>query len=452
MLVHSLTKPIPGIQELPLVGSMFDYRRDRLGVFLRVLSECGDIGRLHYGPFGFLLLNTPELAHTVLVEKAYEFDKGEGMQQAFRPIVGNGLFTSEGEFHRKQRKVMAPSFQPRHIASYADAMVAYSEQIERTWRDEQTLIIDDEMTHLTMSIVGKVLFNTEVFTEADELGHAMAVVLAYVNYRLSTFFPIPLSWPVPRSQHAREALAVLDTRIQKMIDERRAHPEAGNDFLSVLLTARDEDGKAMSDKQIRDEALTLFAAGHETTATALIWAWYSLAKHPEIYQRMLHEVDTVLQGRSPSYSDLPSLPYTLQVFKESMRLYPPAYAVARAALHDLEINGYPVRKGELVVITTYAIHQRPDFYPEPEKFDPERFTPEREKQLPRYAYMPFGAGSRICIGNHFAMMEGHLLLATLAQRVRFELVPGQRIEPDPSKTITIRPKYPIQMIVHRRNI
>lgn len=206
----------------------------------------------------------------------------------------------------------------------------------------------------------------------------------------------------------------------------------------------------MNDKQVRDEALTLFGAGHETTATALTWAWYLLATHPEVYAKVQREVDDTLKGCPPTYADLEHLPYTLQVFKEAMRLYPPAYAIARVPLHDVEIDGYPLRKNTVIVIATYAIHRRPDYFPDPEEFRPERFTPEREKLLPRCAYMPFGAGPRICIGNHFATMEGHLLLATLAQRVTFELVPGQHIEPEPNRTITIRPKYPMKMIVHRR--
>jgi len=205
-------------------------------------------------------------------------------------------------------------------------------------------------------------------------------------------------------------------------------------------------------RSLRDEALTLFGAGHETTATVLTWAWYLLATHPDSYQKLLQEVDTVLQGRTPTYANLAHLPYSLQVFKEALRMYPPAYAMARVALHDLEIDGYPVRERQTVVIPMYAIHRRPDYYPNPEVFRPERFASENEKALPRYAYMPFGAGPRICIGNHFAMMEGHLLLATLAQRVSFELLPGQHIEPDPTKTITIRPKYGIKMVVRRRSV
>jgi cytochrome P450 len=236
-----------------------------------------------------------------------------------------------------------------------------------------------------------------------------------------------------------------------MIDERRANPEERDDFLSILLRAREDDGSTMSNEQVQNEALTLFGAGHETTATALTWVWYLLATHPEVYRRVQEEVDSVLQGRVPTYSDLPRLPYCLQVFKEALRLYPPAYGVARAASHNVELDGYKIKQGVGVIAAIYAMHHCSTYYLDPEKFDPERFTPENEKRLPRYAYLPFGAGPRICIGNHFSMMEGHFLLATLAQRVTFDLVPGQNVKSDLSKTLTLRPTHGLKMIVHRRS-
>ena len=346
---------------------------------------------------------------------------------------------------------MAPSFQPRHIISYADSMAHYSELIQQKWSDDETVDVNQEMTHLTMSIIGKILFDADVFTETDELGAAMTTTLSHVSHTLSKLFPIPLNWPTKRNRDTRHAIAVLRGKIQTLIEERRAEAEERNDFLSILLQTQDEDGKHMSDEQVIDESLTLFGAGHETTATALAWTWYLLASYPEIYKKVQAEVDAVLQGRTPTYADLAQLPYCLQVFKETMRLYPPAYAISRAPLHDVDVNGYIARKGkDIVFISPYTMHRRPDYFPEPEVFDPERFTLENEKKLPRYAYMPFGAGPRICIGNHFAMMEGHLLLATLAQRVTFELVPDQQIIPDPLKTVTIRPRNGINMVVHRR--
>lgn len=446
----SLTKPIPRIRELPVIGSFPQYNKDRLAVFSRVVHECGDVGVFHFGPFPVIVFNAPEFVHSILVEHPYDFDKGVVMHNAFEPLIGQGLFISEGAFHRNQRKMMAPPFQPKHIKSYADTMAYYGERLQETWHEGDVIDIGREMTHATMSIVGKVLFDSDVFTETDELGAAMTTVLEHANYALSRFFPIPLTWPTRRSRRTVRAMGVVRGRIKQMIDERRASNEEKNDFLSILLHTQEEDGSHMSDQQVSDEAVTLFGAGHETTATALTWAWYLLANHPDVYSKLQQEVDSVLQGRSPTYADLAHLPYTLQVFKETLRLYPPAYALSRVALHDIELDGYLVRKNETVVLCPYTMHRRPDFFPDPERFDPERFTLENEKRLPRYAYFPFGAGPRICIGNHFAMMEGHLLLATFAQHVTFDLVQGgQQIKPDPNKTITIRPNYGIKMMVRR---
>ncbi|GAC1642624.1 MAG: cytochrome P450 [Ktedonobacteraceae bacterium] len=453
--VAKATKPIRFIRgERPLLGSLPEYQKDRLSLFKRIVAECGDVGAFHFGPFPLVLFNKPEHVHMIFVEHADDFDKGDQLHNAFRPLIGDGISTSEGEKHRRNRKLIAPPFQPRHVQSYADTMVQYGEQIQQTWKDGEQIDVSAEMTALTMSIVGKVLFDADVFTETDELGAAMGTSLSHVSHKLASLFPIPANWPTPRNKRAKEAAELITGRINKMIAARRANTansEERNDFLSILLRARDEDGTGMDDEQIRAESLTLFGAGHETTATALAWAWYLLTHNPDIHKKVQDEVDSALQGRSPTYADLARLPYTLQVLKETMRLYPPAYAIARVALHDVEIDGYQFHKLGVAFVAPYTIHRRPDYYPDPERFDPERFTPENEKKLPRYAYVPFGAGPRICIGNHFAMMEGHLILATLAQRVNFELVPGQQPEPDPAHSLTIRPGGGIKVVVHRRD-
>jgi cytochrome P450 len=303
-----------------------------------------------------------------------------------------------------------------------------------------------------MSIIGKALFDADVFTQTDELGAAMAVTVEYASHALSVLLPTPYSWPTRRNRRMHRATKLLRNRIQSFIDERRANPSERNDFLSLLLQARDDDGKPMSDQQVMAECLTLFGAGHETTATALAWTWYLLCQHSESYQKVQREVDSVLQGRTPAYADLARLPYCLQVLKEALRLYPPAYAMSRRALREVEVDGYRVPKSWFVLIAPYTLHRRTEYFPDPEQFDPERFTPERERLLPRYAYLPFGAGPRICIGMHFAMMEGHLLLATLAQRVHFSLVPGQSIVPDPIHHLALRPAGQVNVVVKRREI
>ena len=442
-------KKLRYIRGYPLVGSLPDFTRDRLGLLQRMARE-GDVYGMHFGPFPIILFNKPEHVHSILVEHAYDFDKGLAIHNTFRPVIGDGIFSSEGDFHRQQRKLMAPPFQPRHIASYAGIMGHYGEHIQQTWPDGSSIDVNQQMTNLTMSIIGKALFDADVFTETDELGAAMTVATEYVTHASSTLLPAPYSWPTLRNQRTHKAIQVLRSRIQRFIDERRDHPTERNDFLSILLQARDEDGHPMSDEQLMAECLTLFGAGHETTATALAWTWYLLCQHPESYQQAQQEIDHVLQGRTPTYADLAHLPYCLQAFKEAMRLYPPAYALSRRALRDVEIDGYRVPKGRVVLLAPYTLHRREEYFPQAERFDPERFAPEREKQLPRYAYVPFGAGPRICIGQYFAMMEGHLLLATIAQRVSFSLLPGQAIEPDPVHHLALRPAGVVNVTVKKR--
>ena len=437
------------IRGYPFVGNLLDFRKDRLDL-LRRLAREGDVCGMHFGPFPGILFNKPEHIHSILVEHAYDFDKGLAVHNTFRPVIGDGIFSSEGDFHRHQRKIMSPPFQPRHIVSYAQAMGHYGEQIQQTWLDNSVIDINQHMTNVTMSIIGKALFDADVFTETGELGAAMTVTLSYIAHATSVLFPPPYSWPLPRNLRTHKAVKVLRDYIQRFIDERRSNSTERNDFLSILLQARDEDGKPMSDEQLMAECLTLFGAGHETTATALSWTWYLLCQHPEMYQKVQEEVDSVLQGRTPTYDDLARLPYCLQVFKEAMRLYPPAYLLSRRALRTVEIDGYRVPKDMVVLYAPYTLHRREEYFPEPEKFDPERFTPEREKRLPRYAFVPFGAGPRICIGMYFAMMEGHLLLATLAQRVSFSLVLGQTIEPDPVHHLALRPAGAVQVTVKKR--
>ncbi|GAC1360936.1 MAG: cytochrome P450 [Ktedonobacteraceae bacterium] len=445
------TKTFRYIRGYPLIGNLPEFRSDRLSLLQRMARE-GDVCGMHFGPFSGILFNKPEHIHSILVDHAYDFDKGMAIHQLIRPVFGNGIFCSEGDFHRHQRKLMAPPFQPRHIASYADIMGHYGEHIQQIWPDGATIDVTRQMTNLTMSIIGKALFDADIFTETDELGAALNGVIAYVTHVSSMLLPPPYSWPTLHNRRAHKAMQVLHSRIRLFIDERRTHPTERNDFLSILLQARDEDGHPMSDEQVMAECLILFLGGHETTSTALSWTWYLLCQHPEWYRQVQQEVDRVLQGRTPTSADLVQLPYCLQVFKEAMRLYPPAYVTARQALRDIEIDGYRVPKGWLVVLSPYTLHRREDSFPEPETFDPERFAPEREKQLPRYAYLPFGAGPRICIGRYFAMMEGQLLLATLAQRVSFSRItaPGQTIEPDSVHHLTLRPASALQVMVKKR--
>ncbi|MBA2680863.1 MAG: cytochrome P450 [Ktedonobacteraceae bacterium] len=429
-----------------LLGNYQEFIQDRIG-FLPRLAQEGDVRGFRIGPVPMLFFNKPEHAQYVLVEHASEFSKGRLMRKA----VGNsGLFISEGEFHRQQRKQMAPCFQPRHIASYADTIVHYAQRILKEWEDGTIIDIDAFMIRSTMSIIGKVLFDTDFLSEADELGAAINTGLAHAVRLLTLPFTLPLSIPTPYNQRVRQATRLLETRLYQMIKERRQHPDDRNDLLSHLLQARDDEGKPMSDQQLIDECVTLFTAGHETTAAALAWTWYLLCEHPRSYQKLQQEIDQELQGRLPTFDDLPQLPYCLQVFKETLRLYPPAPGILREALHDTEVDGYRVPKGATIMISPYTLHRRADTFADPESFQPERFTPECEKLLPRSAYIPFGAGPRICIGNHFALMEAQLIIATIAQRFTFSLVPGQHIVPDLAHHLALRPGGAVKIRVQAR--
>ncbi|HEY6408996.1 MAG TPA: cytochrome P450 [Ktedonobacteraceae bacterium] len=448
MSTSILPPSMPVFSGLPLLGNLLGFRSKRLELIMQVSQQCGDIGAFQLGLRTIVMFNTPELIHSALVEHAYDFEKTPNLRIYGRPLLGNGLLTSENEFHKRQRKLVAPAFQHSRIASYANIMVSYSEQIQKEWAEGATIDVAREMMRLTLWIVGKTLFDADVLDEAEELGEALTVAMHRFSSEMTTIVHIPYDWPTPSNQRVRKAVARLDATIYKMIDERRRSSEDRGDLLSMLLSARDEDdGSFMTDKQVRDEAMTLFLAGHETTANALAWTWYLLSQHPAAYTQMREEVDRVLGGRLPTFADLHNLPYTLQVLKESIRLYPPAYGFARLAIRPVTIGNYPLPAGTIILVSPYTIHRRPDYFPNPERFDPERFTPEAEQQLPRYAYIPFGGGPRVCIGNHFALMEGHLVLATLAQRVSFSLVTGQRIDTEP--LVTLRPKNGIKMKVTR---
>lgn len=442
-------KTLHYLKGVPLLGNLPDFTRDRLGLFRR-MARTADVCGIHFGPFPGILFNTPEYVQSILVQHAYAFDKGSAVHNIVRPAIGNGVVASEGDFHRRQRKLMAPAFQPRQIANYADIIGHYGEKTLQTWTDGSVIDLNQHMSNITMSVIGKTLFGADVFTATGELGAAMLVTFEYVSHAFSAPFQLPYSWPLPRHRRMRKAAALLRSYMQRFIDERRANPGAHDDFLALLLQARDDENQPMSDEQVMTECLTLFGAGYETTAAALCWVWYLLCQHPEMYRKVQLEVDSVLQGRTPTYADLERLPYCLQVLKEALRLYPPAYATCRRALDDIEIGGYCVRKGWAVLLVPYTLHRREDAFPQPERFDPDRFAPAQEKLLPRYAYIPFGAGPRICLGLHFSLMEGHLLLATLAQRVSFTLVPGQTMKPDLVDHLVLRPAEHVYARVTQR--
>ncbi|HEX8117997.1 MAG TPA: cytochrome P450, partial [Pyrinomonadaceae bacterium] len=388
----------------------------------------------------------------VLVTHNASFMKGRGLQRAKR-LLGEGLLTSEPPLHRRQRRLAQPAFHKQRINAYASLMVDYALRLERErWRDGRTLDVAQEMMHLALTIVGRTLFGTETEAEAEEVRAALSASMASFGQFMMPFAELLSRLPLPANRRFERSRARLDRIIYRIIDERRASGEDRGDLLSMLLRAQDEEGGGggMSDEQLRDEAMTIFLAGHETTANALAWTWYLLAQNPSAEAKLHEELDGVLRGRPPAAEDLPRLRYTEMVVSESMRLYPPAWILGRRALEDYEVGGYLIPKGSLVILSPYVMQRDARFFPDPERFDPERWTAEAKAARPQFAYFPFGGGPRRCIGEGFAWMEGVLVVATLARRWRLRLAPGQRVGPQPG--VTLRPRGRLPMTPERRDV
>lgn len=381
----------------------------------------------------------------VLVDNSANYDKQTRGYDVLRQFLGNGLLTSSGDFWRRQRRIAQPAFHRKRIAGFADIMVSDTLDMLRRWDDVAALgnsvDLAHEMMSLTLRIVGKTMLSTDVHDSADAVGNAVTVLNEWADAAIDSLLPI--GFPTPATLRARDASRRLDRVIGDIVARRRAGEQA-EDLLAMLMEAKDaETGESMTDKQLRDEVMTMFLAGHETTANALAWTFYLLSTHPDIERRVRAELDAALGGTPPSLADLPRLPYLLQVIKEAMRLYPPAWMIDRNAVADDEIGGYRIRRGTLVLISPYVTHRHPGMWPNPEGFDPERFTPEAEESRPRYAYFPFGGGPRQCIGNSFAMMEAQLIVATVLQRFKPWLVPGHPVAPQ--TLITLRPRWGLRM-------
>jgi cytochrome P450 len=436
---------------LAIIGQMLPrlFPFDPLEFNLNNARNYGDVAYYHVGPLKVYQLNHPDLARQILVGQPDKFHKPRLVKRAFRAFAGNGLLTSDGALWRQQRKLIQPAFQHKHVAHYAEVMVEHALRMVDGFEDGQVREINAEMMTLTLGVVVKSLFGTDITGEAEGLGALMTAVLDAANQRLNSAWQVPEWLPTRRNLVEKRALAKLDGVIQDLIRARRAAGDTTRDLLSILLTAVDEDsGARMSDRQLRDEMMTLFLAGHETTANALTWTWYLLSQYPEVEATLHDELRRVLGHRAPAVADLPNLPYTEMVVRESMRLYPPAPGFTREPIEDVTIGGYDVPQGSLVSVITYALHRDPRFFADPETFRPERFASGWEERIPRYAYLPFGGGPRVCIGNGFAMTEARLILATVAQRYQLSLEPGQQIVP--MQLVTVRPKYGIRMRLRRR--
>ena len=401
------------------------------------------------GPQEAFFLNHPDYIKDVLVTNHQNFIKGLALQRAKR-LLGEGLLTSEGDFHRRQRRLAQPAFHRARIASYAGVMTDYALQTRERWRDGDTLDMSEEMMRLTLGIVGKTLFDADVVSDAQQVGEAMTVVMDLFNTITIPFFELLQKLPLPQFRRFDQAKARLDAIIYRLIEERRRSGEDRGDLLSMLLLAQDTegDGGGMTDEQLRDEVMTIFLAGHETTANALTWTWYLLSQNPEAEAKLHEEIDRVLAGRLPTFEDVSQLQYTEMVLAESMRLYPPAWALGRLTLEECEIAGYVVPRKSLVLMSQFVMHRDPRYFPEPLRFDPNRWTTEARESRPQFSYFPFGGGPRRCIGEGFAWMEGILLIAAIAQQWQMRLVVNHPVALKP--VITLRPKHGMRMTVTRR--
>ncbi len=409
-------------------------------------KRYGDVVRYRFGKMPVFLVVHPDGVKHVLQENHRNYVKSVDYQ-ILKRVLGEGLLTSEGQLWLRQRRLMAPMFHRQRVAGFGATMVDSTLKMLDRWSSPAVeggaLDVCNEMMQLTLEIVARVLFKVELAGElAHEIGHDVTVA----NERLGQFdLGTLLAWlPTPRNREFRRATRSLDAIVDGIIAEHRRSGQDRGDLLSLLLAARDEDtGEAMSDQQVRDEALTLILAGHETTANALAWTWYLLSQNPEVERKLHAELADVLGGRLPTVADLPRLRYISMVIDESMRLYPPAWSIGRSPVADDEILGFNVRAGCSVMLSQWLTHRHPDFWENPERFDPERFSPERSANRPHYAYFPFGGGPRQCIGNVFALTEANLILAAVAQKYRLRMVPGHRVALQP--LVTLRPRYGLKM-------
>ncbi len=447
-----------GPQGSLIMGSANQFRNDEPDFLLESVKQHGDLVYFRLANMHTYLLGHPDLIREVLVTQSDKFEKAPLDKTILGKFLGNGLLTSDGEFHRRQRRLAQPAFHSKRIQNYAEVMVDYANQIMDGWQDEAVVDITQEMMHLTMLIVSKTLFDADAITgsgdTAETISSAMHDFQAVSNRDYQRGFSLPNWIPTADNRLRNKAAAQFNRVMDQIIAGRRqtavnGQVEDTGDLLSMLMLSVDEDGEFMDDRQLRDEVATLFAAGHETTSNALSWTWFLLAQHPEAEAKLHAELDSVLAGRQPTLADLPNLPYSLQIIKEAMRLYPPAWILnGRITLEDAQVGGYTIPKGSTVFVSPYVMHHLPQYFAEPEAFKPERFTPDFEKSLPKFAYMPFGGGARVCIGNAFAMMEAQLILATIAQNYRLALAQTEPVHYNAQ--ITLIPENGIRMRVLAR--
>ncbi len=432
----------PGPKGLPIVGNIFQLRRDPLSFMREIQQTHGRMATVQFGKQQVVMFLRPEHVRYVLVEKPRNFVKYDLGNLRF--LLGDGLLTSDGDFHRQQRRLVQPAFHKHRVEGYADTMVHLTEEMLEQWQPGSEVDISREMQQLTLRIILKALFNLDSPTQSASLGRAITTVITNSIRNFGSVRRLRLDLPFTRYGRMMAGKRELDTFVYNLIKQRRADGRDVGDVLSMLLQAQDE-GNTMTDKQIHDQVFTFIAAGHETARNTMSWTFYLLSQHPHVLEKLLAELHTVLQGRSPSVDDLPHLPYLDWVINESWRVYPPAWTLIRRAVDAFDLDGYHFPAGTIAVLSQWVLHHLPDIWGDPGVFRPERWDPARGQQVPQWAYFPFGGGPLICIGMPFAELETRLLLATILQHYTPRLVPGFKVVPQPR--VTLRPKYGMHMIL-----
>jgi cytochrome P450 len=448
MSANSKNRP-PGPKGLPFFGIALSVRADPLGVLTTTARKYGDIVQFVVAGQKRVLLNHPDFIEQVLVVQQAKFHKSELTRRVTGRLLGQGLLISEGDFWRRQRRLAQPSFHRSRINEYALPMTEEAEEWIGNWRDGETRDLASEMMQLTLGIAVRTLFGTTLPGEAQHVGEALEFLMRYQLWRQRSPLRLPETWPTPKNRRAMRDLEFLNSLVYRIIEERRTLHGEGNDLLSLLMDAMDDDGSQMTPQQLRDETMTLFLAGHETTALLLGWTWYLLSENRVAEECLHEELRVVLGGRTPQVSDLMKLPYLQAVLQETLRLYPPAYITARTSIDSFSVGGYYFGKDTTVLMAQWVTHRDARFFEEPEEFRPERWLEGNPGVIVPSAYFPFGDGPRRCIGQGFATLEAALVVATIAQRFQLCVVPGQIVEPEP--LITLRIKNGLRMQIQSRN-
>jgi cytochrome P450 len=437
----------PGPKGLPILGLALDVRHDALGTLRRLAREYGDIVRMPVLRMNRILVNRPDYIQQLLILDHAKLHKSTLTKLVVGPLLGQGLLISEGDFWRRQRRLAQPAFHRSRTNEYSPVMVECALQHISSWRAGETRNIAEEMMKITLEVAVRTLFGTSLAADSTSIGNAMTFLMRHFLRRARTPWRIPASWPTPANRRARREVEYMDSLIYRIISDRKKDTQPRNDLLSLLMSAMNEDGSQMTERQVRDESMTLFVAGHETTALSLAWTWYLLGENPAAEARLHEELRLTLAGRPAEVSDLEKLPYLNAVIHESLRLYPPAYMMARMNVEPIHLGGYEIPPRSTLLASQWVMHRDPRFFEQPEKFIPERWVDGLEHRLPPGAYFPFGDGPRRCIGQGFAQLETALVIAAIAQKFSFRLKKGFPVVPEP--LVTLRPKYGIHMTLQQ---